>query len=204
MDDRTCAATIAYGMEAIAGGTDLLCVGEMGIGNTTIAAAIYAALYGGTGADWVGRGAGVDDAGLARKADAVDRALALHRDALNDPLAVLARLGGREIAAMLGALIAARQQKVPVVVDGFVATAAAAIAHAVNPAAIDHCMFAHVSAETAHTQALEAIGATPLLDLGMRLGEGSGAALAAVLAKTALHLHRNMATFSGAGVSDKA
>ena len=203
MDDKMCAATIAYGMEAVAGGPDLLCIGEMGIGNTTIAAAIYAALFGGGGAAWVGRGAGVDDAGLARKASVVDRALALHKAALGDPLAILARLGGREIAAMLGALIAARQQKVPVIVDGFVATSAAAIAYAVNPAAIDHCLFAHVSAESAHAKALERMRRPALLDLGMRLGEGSGAALAAVLAKTALHLHRHMATFADAGVSDR-
>lgn len=203
MDDRMCAATIAYGMEAIAGKPDLLAIGEMGIGNTTIAAAIYTALYGGTGADWVGRGTGVDDAGLKRKADAVDRAIAFHGDALSDPLAILARLGGREVAAMLGAIIAARQQKIPVIIDGFVATSAAAIAHAVNPGSIDHCIFGHVSAEHAHARVLEAMGKRPLLNLGMRLGEGSGAALAAVLAKTALHLHKNMATFGSAGVSDK-
>lgn len=203
LDDKMCAATIAYGMEAVAGKPDLICLGEMGIGNTTVAAAIYAALYGGTGADWVGRGTGVDDAGLARKADAVDRALARHAGELTRPLAVLARLGGREIAAMLGALIAARHQKVPVIVDGFVATSAAAIAHAVNPAAIEHCLFAHVSAESGHARALEAMGQKGLLDLGMRLGEGSGAALAAVLAKTALHLHNNMATFESAAVSGK-
>jgi nicotinate-nucleotide--dimethylbenzimidazole phosphoribosyltransferase len=204
LDDRMCAATIAYGMEAIAGKPDLICIGEMGIGNTTVAAAIFAALYGGTGADWVGRGTGIDDAGLTRKADAVDRALALHKDELDHPLAILARLGGREIAAMLGALLAARHQKVPVIVDGFVATSAAAIAHAVNPAAIDHCLFAHVSAESGHARALAAMGQKGLLDLGMRLGEGSGAALAAVLAKTALHLHNNMATFESAAVSGKA
>ena len=203
MDDKTCAATIAYGMEAIAGRPDCLAIGEMGIGNTTVAAAIYAALYGGAGPDWVGRGTGVDNAGLARKAGAVDRALAFHRDGLTDPLAILARLGGREIAAMLGALVAARHQKTPVIVDGFVATAAAAVAHAVNPHAIDHCVFAHVSAESAHTKALEQMGVTPLLDLGMRLGEGSGAALGMVLAKTALHLHTHMATFASAGVSAK-
>ncbi len=203
MDDRMCAATIAYGMEAVAGKPDLLCIGEMGIGNTTVAAAIYAALYGGSGADWVGRGTGVDDAGLARKADAVDRAVALHRDFLTEPLAILARIGGREIAAMLGALIAARQQNTPVIVDGFVATAAAALAHAINPTSIDHCLFGHVSAESAHGEVLKRLGRTGLLDLGMRLGEGSGAALAAVLAKTALHLHRNMATFDSAGVADR-
>ncbi|MBE0582092.1 nicotinate-nucleotide--dimethylbenzimidazole phosphoribosyltransferase [Devosia sp.] len=203
LDDKMCAATIAYGMEAIAGKPDLICIGEMGIGNTTVAAAIYAALYGGSGADWVGRGTGVDDAGLSRKADAVDRALARHAGELDHPLAILARVGGREIAAMLGALLAARHQKVPVIVDGFVATSAAAIAHAVNPAAIDHCIFAHTSAESGHARALEAMGKKGLLDLGMRLGEGSGAALAAVLAKTALHLHNNMATFESASVSGK-
>lgn len=203
LDDKMCAATIAYGMEAIAGKPDLICIGEMGIGNTTVAAAIYAALYGGTGADWVGRGTGVDDAGLSRKADAVDRALARHGGELDHPLAILARLGGREIAAMLGALLAARHQKVPVIVDGFVATSAAAIAHAINPAAIDHCLFAHTSAESGHARALAAMDQKGLLDLNMRLGEGSGAALAAVLAKTALHLHNNMATFDSAAVSGK-
>ncbi|WP_421950782.1 nicotinate-nucleotide--dimethylbenzimidazole phosphoribosyltransferase [Pelagibacterium sp.] len=203
MDDRTCAATIAYGMEAIAGDVDLLCIGEMGIGNTTVAAAIYAALYGGTGADWVGRGTGVDDAGLKRKADAVDRALTRHAGRLDTPFEILANLGGREIAAMVGAIIATRHQKVPVIVDGFVATAAAAIAHAVNPAAIDHCLFGHVSAEGGHASVLAKIDARPLLNLGMRLGEGSGAALAAVMCKTALHVHKNMATFAEAAVDEK-
>ena len=203
MDDKMCAATIAYGMEAIAGKPDCLAIGEMGIGNTTVAAALYAALFGGTGADWVGRGTGVDNAGLERKIDAVDRALALHKDAHGNPLAILARLGGREIAAMLGAIISARHQNTPVIIDGFVATSAAAIAHAVNPESIDHCIFAHESAESAHGKALSMMGVTPLLDLGMRLGEGSGAALGMVLVKTALHLHTNMATFSSAGVSGK-
>lgn len=203
MDDRTCAATVAYGMEAVAGKPDLLGIGEMGIGNTTVAAALYAALYGGSGADWVGRGTGVDDQGMGRKAAAVDAALAFHHSELTDPLSILARLGGREIAAMLGAIIATRQQKIPVIVDGFVATSAAAVAHAVNPRSIDHCVFAHVSAETAHVRALQAMRVTPLLDLGMRLGEGSGAALAAVLTKTALHVHTHMATFGEAAVSDR-
>ncbi|WP_404405083.1 nicotinate-nucleotide--dimethylbenzimidazole phosphoribosyltransferase [Pelagibacterium halotolerans] len=203
MDEKTCAATIAYGMEAIAGEPDLLCLGEMGIGNTTVAAAVYAGLFGGTGADWVGRGTGVDDDGLKRKAGAVDRALERHAGKLNTPFDVLANLGGREIAAMLGAIIAARHQKIPVIVDGFVATSAAAVAHAVNPAAIDHCIFAHVSAESGHARALAAMEKTALLDLGMRLGEGSGAALGAVMAKTALHLHKNMATFAEAAVAEK-
>src|SRR3569623_74367 len=203
MDDKMCAATVAYGMEAIAGKPDVLGFGERVIGNTTVAAALYAALYGGTGADWVGRGTGVDDAGLKRKADAVDRALSRHQGNLTDPLAILARLGGREIAAMLGAIVAARQQHTPVIVDGFVATSAAAIAHAVNPAAIDHCLFAHASAESAHRKVLDRLGARPLLDLNMRLGEGSGAALAMVLAKTALHLRTHLVSFQCAGERNK-
>ena len=201
LDDQMCAATIAYGMEAVAGKPDIIGLGDMGIGNTTVAAAIFAALYGGTGADWVGRGSGADDAHRANKVTAVDRALAFHQGQLDHPLAILVRLGGREIAAVLGALIAARHQKVPVVIDGYVATAAAAIAHAVNPQAIDHCLFAHVADEGAHARVLEQLGRKPLLDLGIHLGEGTGAALAIVLIKTALHLHTNMATFESAAVS---
>jgi len=201
MDDKACAATLAYGMEAIAGNPDLLCIGEMGIGNTTSAAAIYAALFGGDGDEWVGRGTGVDDEGLKRKASAVDRGLELHKDHLNTPLDALARLGGREIAAMVGAIIAARHNKIPVIVDGFVATAAAAVVHACNPIALDHCIFAHQSAEAAHTDVLAKMGKQPMLDLGMRLGEGSGAAIAATIVKTALHIHLNMATFEEAAVA---
>lgn len=201
LDDRTCAATIAYGMEAIAGETDLLCIGEMGIGNTTVAAAIYTALFGGTGADWVGAGTGMDEQGIAHKAAVVDQAIALHAKDMDTPFKVLSRVGGREFAAMLGAIIAARHNRVPVIIDGYVATAAAALAHAVNPAAIDHCLFAHVSAESAHGRVLERLNKPALLDLGMRLGEGSGAALAAVMVKTALYLHENMATFESASVS---
>lgn len=204
LDEKTCAATIAYGMEAIAGKPDLLCIGEMGIGNTTIAAALYAAIFGGTGADWVGRGAGIDDAGLKLKADVVDRGLALHMSKNIHPLEILGRLGGREIAAMLGALVAARHENIPVIIDGFVATSAAAIAYAVNPATLDHCIFAHTSEESAHQKALQKMDKAPLLDLGMRLGEGSGAALGAVLVKTALHLHNNMATFEEAAISGKS
>ncbi len=204
LDERACAATIAYGMEAIAGEPDLLCLGEMGIGNTTVAAAIYAALFGGGGAEWVGAGAGVDAAGLERKIEIVDRALAFHAGELDHPFKILSRLGGREFAAMLGAIIAARHHKIPVVIDGFVATAAAAVAYAINPATLDHCLFAHVSAESAHIRALERMDKRGLLDLGMRLGEGSGAAIAAVLIKTALHLHQSMATFEQAAVSNKS
>ncbi len=201
MDEAACAGTIAFGMEAVAGEVDVLALGEMGIGNTTVASAIFAALYGGTGADWVGRGTGVDDPGLAHKATAVDTALATHAGHLKDPLEVLRRLGGREIAALCGAILAARMQRVPVVLDGFVVTAAAAVLHALDPATIEHCLAGHVSAEQAHRRALERIGKVPILDLGMRLGEGSGAALALGLIKAAVATTRDMATFEQAGVA---
>lgn len=204
LDEKAAAATIAFGMEATAGGSDLLCLGEMGIGNTTIAAAIYLALYGGNAADWVGRGTGVDDAGLARKVAAVEKAVALHRPHLGDPLEVLRRLGGREIAAMVGAILAARLQNVPVILDGYVVTAAAAILHAIDSTALDHCLAGHVSAEGAHAEVLKRLGLKPVLDLGMRLGEGSGAALAVAVVKAAVACHNDMATFAQAKVSGKA
>lgn len=203
LEEADCAATMAYGMEAVAQGCDLLCVGEMGIGNTTIAAAIAHGLYGGKAEDWVGPGTGVDAAGLARKADAVRRAVELHKSHLADPLEVLRRLGGRELAAMAGAVLAARLQRVPVLLDGYVATAAAAILHAMRPDALDHCLAAHRSAEPAHARLLGKLGKEPLLDLGMRLGEASGAALAAGLVKAAVNLHNNMATFESARVSNR-
>lgn len=203
LEEKDCVATMAYGMEAVTGGVDLLCIGEMGIGNTTVASAIYYALYGGTAEDWVGRGTGVDDMGLARKRDALEAALALHGDHLEDPLEVLRRLGGREIAAMAGAILAGRMQKVPVIIDGFVATSAAAILHAADPTALDHCLLSHVSAEHAHGKVLEKLGQKPLLDLNMRLGEGTGAALAAGIVKAAAATHTGMATFDQAGVSEK-
>jgi nicotinate-nucleotide--dimethylbenzimidazole phosphoribosyltransferase len=130
-------------------------------------------------------------------------ALATHAGHLDDPLEVLRRLGGREIAAMAGAILAARLQRVPVVLDGYVVTAAAAVLHALDPSALDHCIAGHVSAEGAHREVLERLGKKPLLDLGMRLGEGTGAALAMGLIKAAAACHRDMATFSTAGVSNR-
>ncbi|WAP67454.1 nicotinate-nucleotide--dimethylbenzimidazole phosphoribosyltransferase [Jiella pelagia] len=203
MDERTCAATMAFGMEVLMDKPDLLCIGEMGIGNTTVAAAIFAALFGGTGADWAGAGTGMTGGSLARKAEVIDWGLAFHKGHLSDPLEVLRRLGGREIAAMAGAIIGARHQNVPVIVDGFVATAAAAVLHKLDPRALDHCLFGHVSAEQGHMRALETMGKVPLLALGMRLGEGTGAALAAGIVKAAARCHRDMATFAEAAVSNK-
>jgi nicotinate-nucleotide--dimethylbenzimidazole phosphoribosyltransferase len=198
-----CAGTMAYGMEAIADGIDLLAVGEMGIANTTVAAAIYCALFGGEPGDWVGPGTGVDDDGLTRKRNAVAAALACHAGNLSDPLEVLRRLGGREIAAMAGAILAARLNRIPVIVDGYVASAAAAVLFAMDRTALDHCLFGHASAEPAHRHALKRMGKEPLLDLGMRLGEGTGAALAAGIVKAAAALHAGMATFESAGVSNR-
>jgi nicotinate-nucleotide--dimethylbenzimidazole phosphoribosyltransferase len=204
LEEAACAATIAFGMEAIANGTDLLCIGEMGIGNTTPAAAIYAALYGGEVEQWVGRGTGVDDAGHARKVAAVKQALKTHEGYLKDPLEVLRRLGGREIAAMAGAILAARMERVPVVLDGYVATSAAAVLHALAPRSIEHCLAGHCSVEGAHATVLANLGLQPILDLGLRLGEGSGAALAAGIVKAALACHNDMATFAEAGVPGAA
>jgi nicotinate-nucleotide--dimethylbenzimidazole phosphoribosyltransferase len=203
LSEKDCAATFAYGMEAIAGGCDLLCIGEMGIGNTTIAAALACGLFGGTPEEWVGPGTGVDAEGMKRKADAIARAVELHKAHLNDPLEVLRRLGGRELAAMAGAILAARMERVPVLIDGYVATAAAAVLFKLDANALDHCIAAHCSAEPAHRKLLAKIGKVPLLDLGMRLGEASGAALAAGIVKAAVNCHNDMATFASAGVANK-
>jgi len=203
LEIRECAGTVAFGMEAIAGGADLLAFGEMGIGNTTSAAAIYHALYGGKASDWVGRGTGLDDEGLKRKASVVERAVALHKPDLTTPWEVLRRLGGREIAAMAGGILAARMERIPVLLDGYVACAAAAILHAIDPATLDHCLAGHLSPEGAHAEVLRRFGKKPLIDLGMRLGEGSGAALAMGVVKAAVACHRDMATFASAGVDTK-
>ncbi|WP_099866705.1 nicotinate-nucleotide--dimethylbenzimidazole phosphoribosyltransferase [Pararhizobium haloflavum] len=203
LDERGCAATMAFGMEAVAGGSDLICIGEMGIGNTTVAAAVMHGLHGGTAAEWVGPGTGAEGETLARKVAAVERAVTLHQAHLGDPLEVLRRLGGRELAAMAGAILAARVERIPVIIDGYVATAAAAVLHKANPKALDHCLIGHVSAEPGHMKAIEKLGKTPLLALGMRLGEGTGAALAAGIVKAAAQCHSGMATFSQAGVSGR-
>lgn len=203
LEEKECMATIAFGMEAVAAQSDVLGIGEMGIANTTAAAAIYAALYGGPVADWVGRGTGVDDDGLKRKIAAVEAGLARHRGHLDDPLEILRRLGGREIAAMAGAILASRLTRIPTLLDGYVACAAAAVLHALDPATLDHCMAAHLSPEGAHGRVLERLGKKPLLDLGMRLGEGSGAALALGVVKAAAACHSGMATFSSANVAGK-
>ena len=194
--------TVRAGMAAVPADAGLVCVGEMGIGNTTAAAALAAALFGGTGRDWVGRGTGVDDAGLARKAETVDAALNLHGAALADPLEALRRVGGRELAAIFGATLAARLNRIPVLLDGFVATAAAAPLARLARSGLAHALAGHVSAEAQHPKLLAHLGLAPVLDLGMRLGEASGACLAVNVLRGALACHAGMATFAEAGVSE--
>ena len=204
MDEASFLAAIATGYRAVRPDADLICLGEMGIGNTTAAAALAAALFGGDGAQWAGRGTGVDDKGLARKQAAIDKALARHADIMGDPLLIAAALGGRELAAILGATLAARHRRIPVLLDGFVCTAAAAPLAKLRPGALDHAQAAHVSAEAAHRSLLDELKLKPLLDLGMRLGEGSGAALAVSILRAALACHTGMATFAEAGVANKS
>ena len=204
LGEAACIAALEAGFAAVDQGTDLLCLGEMGIGNTTAAAAMAAALFGGDGASWVGPGTGVDSDGLARKAATVDAALARHAEARRDPLAALSCVGGRELAAIAGAVVQARHRRVPVLLDGFACTAAAAVIAKLRDDGLDHTQVAHRSAEPGHRRLLEALSLEPMLDLGLRLGEASGAALAAALVRMAVTAHNGMATFESAGVSGPA
>ncbi|WP_315837114.1 nicotinate-nucleotide--dimethylbenzimidazole phosphoribosyltransferase [Bradyrhizobium prioriisuperbiae] len=202
MSDAEFLAAVNTGYDTVPLDCDLLVVGEMGIANTTVAAALCTALLGGGSERWVGRGTGVDDEGLARKRAAIDAGLKCHSASLGDPLAVATALGGRELAAMAGAVLAARAQRIPVLLDGFVATAAVLPFARLNPAVLDHCNAGHVSAEAGHRQLLAELKLDPLLDLGMRLGEASGAAVAVLLLRAAAACHAGMATFAEAGVTD--
>lgn len=199
MSEAEVVTSFAKGMEAVDPKADLFVAGEMGIGNTTVAAALAAALFGGAG--WAGRGTGVDDAGLQRKEAAIAAGLNCHAAAMGDPLEILRCLGGREIAAMAGAILGARLARVPVILDGFIACAAASVLEKAAPGALDHCIAGHQSAEGAHGRLLEKLGKEPLLQLGLRLGEGSGAALAIGVVQGAVACHSGMATFAEAGVA---
>ncbi|TPM38600.1 nicotinate-nucleotide--dimethylbenzimidazole phosphoribosyltransferase [Mesorhizobium sp. B2-3-4] len=203
MDENAFLAAVSTGYDAVSKDLDLVCFGEMGIGNTTPAAAISAALFGGGAQKWTGRGTGVDDAGLKRKVVAIEAGLKRHAAALADPLGIAATLGGRELAAIFGATLAARHHGIPVLLDGFVCTAAAAPLAKLHPTGLAHTIAAHVSAESGHRGLLEALGLPPLLDLGMRLGEGSGACVAVNIVRSALECHAKMASFAEAGVSKK-
>ena len=192
---------MAKGAAAIPDDADMLMLGEMGIGNTTAAAAVSMACLGGVSSDWVGRGTGVDDQGLALKADVVNRGMTANGDRINHGFGILSAFAGREMAAIAGAVLAARHRRIPVLLDGFISTASALPLFKDNPAALDHILVSHRSQESGHANILDAINKAPILDLGLRLGEGSGAATALPIVKSALAAHNGMATFAEAGVS---
>jgi nicotinate-nucleotide--dimethylbenzimidazole phosphoribosyltransferase len=199
MTGDECLAAINLGAAAVDPAADILVLGEMGIGNSTVAAALALAVFGGEAAHWVGPGTGADAAGIARKVAVVEQGVARH--AALRGLAVLAALGGREQAAICGAVLAARRLRIPVILDGFICTAATAPLHALAPTTLDHCLIGHASAEPGHRRLLAALGKQPLLSFDMRLGEGSGAALALGIVRAALACHNGMATFAQAGVA---
>jgi len=195
---------VETGIALLAGEADGLhvaCTGEMGIGNTTAAAAITAAITGASPEAVTGRGTGLDDDRLRHKRQVVARILAANRPALDDGLAVLAAVGGFEIGGLAGVILGAAARRIPVLLDGYIATAAALIAVTICPAAADYLLAGHRSAEPGHAVALSHLGLEPLLDLGMRLGEGTGAVLALPLLDAALAAHSGMATFASAGVA---
>ena len=199
MSEADCLAAMAHGAEAVDVSADVLLLGEMGIGNSTVSAALCLAVFGGSASDWVGPGTGSDDAGIALKARVVSAGVARHGN--GPPMSILAALGGREQAAICGAILEARAHSIPVILDGFICTAAAAPLFATSATFLDHCLMAHMSAEPGHKRLLAAIFKEPILNLGMRLGEGSGAAVALGVLRSALACHNGMATFAEAGVS---
>ena len=201
MSETECLEALSIGADVVRSDIDLLFVGEMGIGNTTPASALCAQSYGGSASDWTGRGSGVDDAAFGRKTKAVELALALHGPFCDSPFETLRRLGGREIAAMTGAILAARLARVPVLLDGFICCAAIAPLAAKLPQFTDHCIAAHCSSEAGHVRLLDALRLDPLIQLNMRLGEGTGAAVAAQIVRSAIAAHEGMATFAEAAVA---
>lgn len=200
MDEAAFLAALNAGWTAVDTASDLLVVGEMGIANTTSAAALASALLGGDASGWTGRGTGIDDAGLKIKTDVVAEGVALH-GAAGDGVDILRCLGGRELAAMAGAMACARSLRIPMILDGFICCAAALCLAKTSEGALDHAVAGHLSAESGHSQLLEALGKEPLLQLGLRLGEASGAATAIPVLKAAMACHAGMATFAQAGVS---
>lgn len=205
MTDAQLAAALAAGRaaveRAVKAGAQLFIGGEMGIANTTAAAALACALLGEAPANLSGPGTGLDAAGVAHKAAVIERALALHGPQLDGPLAALRRLGGFEIAALAGAAIACAQAGLPLLVDGFIVTAAVLAAVRIQPGVREWLLFAHRSAEPGHARLLQALDAEPLLALDLRLGEGSGALAALPLLRLACAVHAGMATFDEAGVA---
>lgn len=201
MTEAECMEAIAIGAAAVEPDLDLIVVGEMGIGNSTAAAALATRSFGGTASEWVGPGTGLDAEGVQRKIAVIDRALAFHAGAPVTPIETLRRVGGREIAAIAGAVLRARQLSIPVLMDGFISCSALAPLAAAAPRITAHCIAGHCSAEPGHDRLLNHLGLDPLLRLGMRLGEGSGAAVATNILRSALAAHAGMATFAEARVS---
>ena len=189
--------------EAIADGAEILGTGDMGIGNTTPSAALYAALLPAGVSEVTGRGTGIDDASLAHKIKVIEKALATNRDRLTGPVETLAAVGGLEIAAICGVVLEAARSRIPVVVDGFISTAGALVAIRLNELVKDYCFFSHMSAEQGHRIFFASMGLEPLLHLGLRLGEGTGAALSMNLVEAGLKIMNEMATFGDAGVSEE-
>jgi nicotinate-nucleotide--dimethylbenzimidazole phosphoribosyltransferase len=202
MQEDELVAALKAGWQAVDSKSDLLVVGEMGIGNTTAASAIALALFGGEAGDWTGRGTGVDDAAFRHKAEVVARAVKANSACQSNGLEALRCLGGRELAAMAGAMVRARLLRIPLILDGFICSAAAACLEMAQAGALDHAVAGHLSAEGAHAKLLEYLKKDPLLALDMRLGEGSGATLAINILKGAVACHSGMSTFAEAGVSD--
>lgn len=198
MTEAECLDALRRGAAAVNPDADVVILGEMGIGNSTVSAALANAICGGAAADWVGRGTGSDAEGLARKAEVVARGVARHAGL--SPLQLLAALGGREQAAICGAVIAARRARIPVLLDGYICTAAVAPLHGANPRLLDHCLIGHQSAEPGHARLAQVLDKTPILSLGMALGEGTGAALALCVLRGALACQDGMATFAEAGI----
>ena len=194
---------VRIGAAAISEEADILLLGEMGIGNTTAAAALACALF--SGRQWTGSAPAPASARMVRrKSDAVEAAQALHGVALDNPLEALRRVGGHELAAIMGATLEARRRRIPVLLDGFVSTAAASVLFAHDESALDHCLVSHLSSEAGHHRLLEQLGQEPILDLQMRLGEASGAAVALSIVRAALAMHFGMATFAEAGIAGKS
>lgn len=201
--ERSLAVGIEMAEAIISEGAKVLIVGEVGIGNTTASSAVLAALTGADPQEIVGRGTGLDDAGWQRKKTVVREALALHKPDADKPLDVLAKVGGLEIGAMAGAILGAASRRVPVLLDGFIATVAALLAVKIDAGVSDYLIAGHRSQEPGHAFVLQALGNEPLLDLHLRLGEGSGAAVAFPIVEAATRMLKEMATFASAGVSDR-
>lgn len=195
-------AAMQMGADAIPDDADLILPGEMGIGNTSSAAALSHLVFGGEADTWTGRGTGLDDDRLAHKISIITKAVNRVKSQTLDPVTMLSELGGRELAAIAGCVLAARLRRIPVLLDGFISTAACLPLWASNNAALDHCQISHYSKEPGHRHVIDALGKTAILDLDLRLGEASGAAIALQIVRSALAAHNGMATFAEAGVSD--